>query len=264
MSKHFIEINFEQLKFNLYDLLAVPNDAPEKKIKKSYRKLIIKFHPDKNNLIDEEIYNHLTLANQILTDPNLRSKYDEWLRSSLEESAGHDTLKNNFKSSNDLNSTSTMPNEAKLNYYEKKKLLDEKHGILNLNEDSTINKYNLKKKELEESILIENNIKNKKEFDYKFDNFKSDNNNQQIIKSTAKQDIMEYNGEILGDQYLSITNYDLLYSDDNVQSSNYSSLDRAFKLQPKIEYQEVNITQKMKEYKNLSDDLSNLYPNNNN
>ena len=133
MSKHFIEINFEQLKFNLYDLLAVPNDAPEKKIKKSYRKLIIKFHPDKNNLIDEEIYNHLTLANQILTDPNLRSKYDEWLRSSLEESAGHDTLKNNFKSSNDLNSTSTMPNEAKLNYYEKKKLLDEKHGILNFN-----------------------------------------------------------------------------------------------------------------------------------
>ena len=75
---------------------------------------------------------------------------------------------------------------------------------------------------------------------------------------------MEYNGEILGDQYLSITNYDLLYSDDNVQSSNYSSLDRAFKLQPKIEYQEVNITQKMKEYKNLSDDLSNLYPDKNN
>ena len=31
MSKHFIEINFEQLKFNLYELLAVPTNATEKK-----------------------------------------------------------------------------------------------------------------------------------------------------------------------------------------------------------------------------------------
>ena len=70
---------------------------------------------------------------------------------------------------------------------------------------------------------------------------------------------MEYNGEILGDKYLSVLNYDLLYSNDNVQSTNYSSLDRAFKLQPKIDFKEVNITEKMKEYKNMSDDLSNLY-----
>ena len=113
--------------------------------------------------------------------------------------------------------------------------------------------------EMDESILIDNNIKNKKEFDNYFENIKSDNNNQQIIRSTAKEEIMEYNGEILGDKYLSVLNYDLLYSNDNVQSTNYSSLDRAFKLQPKIDFKEVNITEKMKEYKNMSDDLSNLY-----
>ena len=79
MSKHFIEINFEQLKFNLYELLGVSSDSSEKKIKKSYRKLIIKFHPDKNNILDEEVYNHLTIANQVLTNPELRKKYDEWI-----------------------------------------------------------------------------------------------------------------------------------------------------------------------------------------
>ena len=36
--KQAIISKFEQLKFNLYDLLAVPNDAPEKKIKKSGQK----------------------------------------------------------------------------------------------------------------------------------------------------------------------------------------------------------------------------------
>ena len=80
MSKHILEINFDEIKYNLYEILAVPNDCCESKIKKAYRKLIIKFHPDKNNLIDEEIYNHLTLANQIITNCDLRSKYDEWLK----------------------------------------------------------------------------------------------------------------------------------------------------------------------------------------
>ena len=33
MSKHFIEINFDQLRFNLYELLGVSADASEKKLK---------------------------------------------------------------------------------------------------------------------------------------------------------------------------------------------------------------------------------------
>ena len=47
MSKHLIEINFDQLKFNLYDLLGVTKDSSTKKIKKAFRALIVKFHPDK-------------------------------------------------------------------------------------------------------------------------------------------------------------------------------------------------------------------------
>ena len=165
MSKHFIEINFEGLKFNLYELLGVSADASEKKIKKSYRKLIIKFHPDKNNIIDDEIYNHLTLANQVLTSSELRAKYDEWLKSSMAENGGHDTLKKNFeKKSKDINNyIPSLPDDAKLSYYEKIKNLDSKHGINNFEDENTMSRYNRKKKELEEDIIISNQgIKNKK------------------------------------------------------------------------------------------------------
>ena len=92
MSKHLIEINFDELKFNLYDLLGVPKDSSEKKIKKAFRSLILKFHPDKNDVIDEEIYNHLTISNQVLTNSQLRKKYDDWLKS-YEVTQSHETLK---------------------------------------------------------------------------------------------------------------------------------------------------------------------------
>ena len=148
MSKHTIEINFDSLRFNLYELLNVSSDASEKRIKKSYRKLIIKFHPDKNNEIDEEIYNHLTIANQVLTNSELRAKYDGWLKSYGEDSLDHDNLKQNFeKQSLDIkNSFPSQPSEAKQTYYEKVEKLNIKHGLnKNWEEESTMSKYEKKK-----------------------------------------------------------------------------------------------------------------------
>ena len=151
MSKHLIEINFEQLKFNLYHLLNVSADASEKKIKKSYRTLIMKFHPDKHNIIDEDIYNHLTLANQILTNLDLRDKYDNWLKSFGEDGLSHSNLKDNFKKT--LSDTKelfpSLPSEATKSYYDKNKNLNDKHGINeNWDKESTLRKYNQKKKEV--------------------------------------------------------------------------------------------------------------------
>ena len=82
MSKHIFEIDFDQLKFNLYDLLGVNCDCSEKKIKKAYRKLILKFHPDKKNELDDEVFNHLTLANQILEIMKIVRKEDTALTAS--------------------------------------------------------------------------------------------------------------------------------------------------------------------------------------
>lgn len=260
MSKHLVEINFDELKFNLYELLAVPQDASERKIKKAYRKLIIKFHPDKNNLIDEEIYNHITLANQVLTNTGLREKYDNWLKSFGQDNIGHSDLKNNYEEN--LNSVKThfpsMPGEAKLSYNQKANTLNEKHGFNNdFDSVNTMTKYNQKKKELEDGVNIYQTIKNKKEFNSTFNNYKVDDvNSQEIIKSDGT--IVEYNQQSIGNEYMSVRDYNLLYSEDAMQGNNYSSLDSAFKLQPKMEFVEEDVEKKMKDYKKFSNDLSTL------
>jgi curved DNA-binding protein CbpA len=268
MSKHVIEINFDQLKFNLYELLNVSSDVTEKQIKKTYRKLIIKFHPDKNNIIDEDIYNHLTLANQILTNTETREKYDIWLKSFGEDGISHDNLKTNFENSSSQLKMHfpSMPTEAKQLYHEKTDKLNIKHGLNNnWDDESTLSRYERKRVELDniiqvsgERITSKDNFKN--EFNNKFNDFKIDNKNQQIMMSDSNQQIAEYNGQLVGNECLSITSYDLLYSEDSIQTNNYSSLDRAFMLQPKIIFDEKDVGDKMKEYNNLSSDLSNLYP----
>jgi molecular chaperone DnaJ len=74
-----ITINFETLKFNLYDILNISKDASESKIKKAFRNLILNFHPDKNSEAEEDIYQHIIIANQVLSNNNTRSKYDDFL-----------------------------------------------------------------------------------------------------------------------------------------------------------------------------------------
>jgi DnaJ-class molecular chaperone len=64
MSK--IEIDFNSIKYNLYEILNVTKDVDEQKIKKSFMKIIKNFHPDKNSELEEDIYYHIILANQIL------------------------------------------------------------------------------------------------------------------------------------------------------------------------------------------------------
>ena len=57
MSK--IEIDFNNLKYNLYEILNVPPTSDESNIKKSFMKLVKNFHPDKNSELEEDIYYHI-------------------------------------------------------------------------------------------------------------------------------------------------------------------------------------------------------------
>ena len=62
-----------------YKLLGVPRDAEEKEIKKAYRKLAVKYHPDKNpgDHQAEERFKEINEAYEVLGDSAKRAKYDQ-------------------------------------------------------------------------------------------------------------------------------------------------------------------------------------------
>lgn len=67
-------------KRDYYEVLGVSKDASEDEIKKAYRKIAIKYHPDRNpgDKVAEEKFKEAAEAYDVLHDPQKRQQYDQF------------------------------------------------------------------------------------------------------------------------------------------------------------------------------------------
>ena len=62
---------------NFYEVLGLKKDASSEDIKKAFRSLALKYHPDKNKEEGaEEKFMELAEAYEVLSDPQKRKSYD--------------------------------------------------------------------------------------------------------------------------------------------------------------------------------------------
>ncbi|RMF92655.1 MAG: molecular chaperone DnaJ [Candidatus Schekmanbacteria bacterium] len=114
---------------NFYEILGVSHDATESEIKRAYRKLAIKFHPDKNNGSKKYINRFLEVAAayEVLSDAKKRKEYNALLLSS-KGNISNDVFEVYKRSFNGFSSLFNDIYNDFVGFYNKKDILKKKKG----------------------------------------------------------------------------------------------------------------------------------------
>jgi molecular chaperone DnaJ len=77
-------------KRDYYEILNIPRDSDPDGVKKAYRKLALKYHPDKNpgDKDAEEQFKAISEAYEVLSDPEKRARYDQFGHAAFDRTAG--------------------------------------------------------------------------------------------------------------------------------------------------------------------------------
>lgn len=195
---------------DLYDVLNLTSDCSEKQIKDEYRKLVIKYHPDKQTG-DAEMFELITDAYNILIDKKSRGEYDkiyQLTNHSLNKPQDHYSMKAqsvNFYKSKDINKELTED--------EKVKLENEFHNTFETMDKDVISNYNNmitnqdiieKMKDLEfireqeeieatHDVIFDDNNFDISKFNAAFDEMNKRGANNHLIKYEHGQDYVPWN-----------------------------------------------------------------------
>jgi curved DNA-binding protein CbpA len=261
MSSNKIEINFESLKYNLYDLLGLKKTDSIKRVKKRYRKLILEYHPDKTEDFDEEVFNHLTLASQILTNEKNRKKYDDYIAGPVDDFVS--MKKSSHKNSKEIK---YMPKEKKNSYKDRVKEMNQKHGYVEdysaLNSGEIMKEVNKKKTDRGKLSIKYEDIRGKNDFNDKFSGRKKGGKMDQQIIEYKSGDLTSFQLNSSNQGYVGLEHMDNLYLEgESLQTDRYSTLDRAFGLYQNPDVKDdASLEDKMRNYEMATDQYREMKP----
>lgn len=252
---YYIMDSFNDLEFNLYELLDLPVECSVEDVRKKFKKIIKKFHPDKISEVEEKLYYNITQAHHILGNINTKKKYDDWL---LKSNMNHTSLKDNF--SKDLEeirkNLPKNPKEAQESFNETSVKLAGRHG--NYVEDNrSISSIYKEKEQNRRNIpeIAKETFSNMKEFNKKFSERKINGVYcDKLVKS--ENNIIPFTFGI-NNNFTEIKNFDKIYIKDTM-------LEQAFTLLSidTIDYgdniESDNIESKISEYNNNTRELNNM------
>ena len=91
-------------KRDYYEVLGVAKDATEDQIKKAYRKLAMKYHPDVNKDPGaEDKFKEINEAYEVLSDKDKRARYDQFGHAGMDGAFGQGGFQGGFSDFGDLN-----------------------------------------------------------------------------------------------------------------------------------------------------------------